>query len=158
MLSVTSWCEVAKEFGIWGQVEELLAQGIAPVIELPKAVKVIETIKRPVGRPRLVPKGEKHRKHGAMQSTSGNQLKCRAKGCNKYISRYKEDSVCCDQCREALIEYCQVTLDVLEGRMRARDYPPQYRPAKLRLVKSKKDENRGLDKEADRRARYTAVR
>lgn len=123
---------MARKLGIWGDVDDLLKQGVAPQVSFPKAAKVISP-KRPPGRPRLHPLGSK-KKTGPgwiIRTARGHAMRCRAKGCRNRVPRKGEAITCSEKCRIALADYCTETLAVLEGKKPATEYPHQYRSHRL---------------------------
>lgn len=121
---------MARRKGIWGDIDELLEQGEHPVVAFPKGNKVIVP-KKPRGRPRLYPEGMSPHRTWVMQTSSGRAMRCRNKGCQKFVPKNSLAIVCSGACAEELARYCKSTLDVLEGRVSAKDYPTYYRSTHL---------------------------
>ncbi len=120
-----------KKSKIWQEVEEAVASGKIPEVRISQAAKVV-TPPREIGRPRVRPLGIKNAHYWPwkMKTLSGRAMRCRNPGCQRSISA-REWSIVCDrpQCFTELLNYVRITLDVLEGRMHAEEYPPQYRAA-----------------------------
>lgn len=121
---------------IWAEVKELEAKGERPVIRLPPAAKVVD--RRPPGRPRVRPHGAHQHWNWKMKTPAGVAMRCRNHGCANRIPARVEDLTCSESCKEELRRYCEVTLSVLNGETRARDYPPDLRGTKNSQVKRKK--------------------
>ena len=113
---------------MWDQVEEMARAGRHPLVTLPKALQIVEP-KKARGRPRLRPVGVKGWRWGwTMKTASGQPMTCRRPGCRRYIGKDAETIVCTDpDCHAYLMEYTKAVLDVLEGRVKARYFPFQFR-------------------------------
>ncbi len=122
---------MAKKSTLWSEVEGISGKGEVPVIKLSKGAKVI--VRRPPGRPRTKPHGASHYYNWIMKTPSGVAMRCRNPSCDKKLRSNQEDIVCGDACREVLRRYCEVTLEVLDGKIRAREYPPDLRGLKNAL-------------------------
>jgi hypothetical protein len=57
-------------------------------------------------------------------------MRCRNHACRKRLGSKQEALVCSPACEAELLRYCELTLAVLKGEMRARDYPPDLRRQK----------------------------
>lgn len=106
---------------------ELWAEA-ANVTVLSKGQKVI--VRRPPGRPRVKPVGAHHHYNWIMKTPTGNVMRCRNHGCDEKLRSKAESLTCSEACRLSLERYCEVTLAVLRGEMRAREYPPDLRAQK----------------------------
>ena len=129
--TIRPWPILENEDG-GAAIEAMLADGKTPLVQLPAGSKVI-TPKRSPGRPRKYPLGARHPKAGGhrMRTPSGHALRCRWRGCSNYISKDAEAITCSERCTNMLREFIRATLDVLDGRMPAVDYPSEYRARRL---------------------------
>ncbi len=108
---------------MWAKIEKLVAAGKEPVIQIPKAAE-IKIPKRPgPGRPPKYGEGAKP----LMHTPAGLQMGCRNFGCLNRIRRREAAITCSERCAQELLDYCRVTLEVLEKRVPATDYPMKYR-------------------------------
>lgn len=119
-----------KKSKLWEEVAALASSGGTPQIRVSQSAKVVEP---PLtGKRRRRPQGVKNVHYWAwkMKTLSGRAMRCRNPGCQRNVAA-REWSIVCDrpQCFVELLNYARVTLDVLEGRMPAEEYPPQYRAA-----------------------------
>lgn len=119
-----------KKSKIWEDVAAAVAEGRIPEIRVPAATRVVEP-PRQSGR-RVRPLGIKNAHHWPwkMKTLSGRAMRCRNPGCQREVPS-QEWSIVCNrpQCFTELLNYARMTLDVLEGRVPAEEYPPQYRAA-----------------------------
>ena len=118
--------------GWWGSVAEAQARDETPRIVLLRSAKVIIP-KRVRGRPRKYPVGAPHPKHGhhRMQTPNGYALRCRWRGCRNFIPLNRDALTCSERCNCLLREFIELTLDVLNGKMPATEYPAHYRSRRL---------------------------
>jgi len=121
---------------IWAEVERLEQEGQRPVIKLPPSARVI--VRRPPGRPRVRPLGAHQHYNWIMKTATGCAMRCRNPGCDKRLGAKQEALTCSPACEEQLRRYCEITLDVLNGRMRPRDYPPDLRSQKNSVIRRRR--------------------
>ncbi len=62
-----------------------------------------------------------------MLTPGGHPLRCRWRFCRRMIPKDREALTCCDRCEHLLREFLETTLDVLDGKMPAAEYPAHYR-------------------------------
>ena len=67
-----------------------------------------------------------------MRTATGRAMRCRNVGCKKEVRRNAATLVCSEACEVELRERCQATLDVLDGKLSAEDYPIYYRTRNYR--------------------------
>jgi hypothetical protein len=115
---------------LWKEVDEALASGKRPVIEVHESARVIE--RAAPGRPRTKNRNKPF-SHFAMHTPGGRApMRCRAPGCMNRMKARQLDIVCSERCRKSLTDYCEVLLSILRGEVSPEDLPPQYRTSKLR--------------------------
>jgi hypothetical protein len=115
---------------LWEEVEDLLEQKIAPVIQLDPSSKVVKP-KRPVGRPRIRKPGATKYQHFESHTPAGHRMVCRAQGCRTRL-RKNDVLVCSDQCRNALRESCELYLSILNGDLPRTELPQYMRSDRLK--------------------------
>ena len=109
---------------LWTAVAEIAARGGRPTVSLPKALEIVEH-RRP-GRPRLYPPGARRGRDTGYSLTTitGRPLRCRRRGCQRTL-RKDSTSICCSPtCAFLLRSECEDILDLLDGRVEARHFPP----------------------------------
>ena len=112
---------------LWEEVEAL--------VEVPKAAKIINRL--PPGRPNAKPPGASPHYGWKMKTSSGHRMRCRNPGCDRYLAARTEDIVCSEPCRDSLRRFCEATLEVLDGKIAATDYPIDLRSVARERVKTR---------------------
>jgi hypothetical protein len=62
-----------------------------------------------------------------MRTSAGYPMRCRGPWCNRPLGKDQNALTCSPECEEQLRNRCQVTLDILQGRIPASQYPEQWR-------------------------------
>lgn len=117
---------------LWVQVDEMAERGQVPLVVLPATARIISP-RRPVGRPRT---SDPHRPKGynyPLHTHNGHRMRCRATGCRKTLRKDATSIVCSEACGNALKAELRVTLDVLEGKIPATEFPVYLRGGRNKL-------------------------
>lgn len=107
--------------GLWAEVEALVLERGSAQVEVP--LSFVQPVMRQERRPRA------RSVAGAgwlMKTPAGHALRCRNRGCTKYVPRKSEEVTCSLRCAHELREYCETMLDILNGRLSAKDCPAQF--------------------------------
>lgn len=113
---------------VFAEVRKTLGEGRAPVVKIPIGAKVI---RKKSGPPKRLPAGAKKHHFWKMQTPSGFAMRCRNPGCNVQLRRNDETITCSKRCATALLTYCKLVVDILEGRVPAQEFPPHYRTNRM---------------------------
>lgn len=95
---------------IWQEVERVIAEGLAPTINLTPEMEV-QCPRLPRGRPMNPPEKRDYR-HYAGKKFFGKAPYCRARGCRKRL-RVHQPLACSPECLEAVIDQAQEILNGL---------------------------------------------
>lgn len=116
---------MGKPKDVWGNdVRAMIAAGQLPVVTLAPSARIVQ--RRGRGRPRVNPEGDRYA-HWGMKTGAGYPMRCRAPWCNKPLRKDQKTLTCSPMCEEELLSYCQLTLDVLHGKVPASQYPLYWR-------------------------------
>jgi hypothetical protein len=113
---------------IWDEVRVLVEARQTPVIEIEPGAE-IRTPSRPRGRPRKNPPWDRFA-GWRMKTPSGLPMRCRLFGCSKPL-RKDQVMTCSERCRDELLAFCKMSIEIIEGRCDPMDLPPQWRSTRL---------------------------
>lgn len=116
----------------WDEVEDVLAGGQTPVIELYPERRVVMP-KKPKGRPRVrkAGVGRDNFAHYDNHTPSGHRMVCRASGCQKRLKK-GDKLVCSSACGRQLRDACETFLAILDGQLPATALPTYMRSDRMR--------------------------
>jgi len=120
---------------VWNETGESFIASAPTVVEIEPGTE-IRFSKRPIGRPRINPPGQRYAAW-KLRTPSGLPLICRRRGCNKRL-RKGDVLVCSAACRDELRYFCESVLRVLSGAVDPVEFPIYFRSGRLRAVKSGK--------------------